>query len=856
MKTKLIDNGLKTIGVVLDNLLGGYARLCWEAVVDNCSQRGINVVILTGESLVERKPYDYQNNLIYNFISEQHLDGLFLLSATLTSDETTDKIDNVLLKDIHIPSVSISLPYDKATATIMCDNAGGIAQSIEHLIEVHGSKRIAFVKGMVGHKDAFERFESYKQSLERYNIPYDEAIVAQGDFYLPSGREAVRELIDVRKVTFDAVVASNDEMAIGVIEALEERGFDVPGDVRVVGFDNMMEVQFNMSPLATIEQPIRSMSNLAIDLLDRRMRGEEINKSYRVDTKYIPRASCGCLTGSLSMIKSYELELHDAEDIVNRHKQIMMSFIQQSQFSELKLWHEYEFIISELASKEVTRDICNNLLVRFDALHESRKMKQNKVEFWQELLGYSRDYVLSHKHEPSSIEWIETFFIQSRNRIYELRLSVEGFERLQNEENVERLMSELVHELILTESLDELMDRLKDVLPKLKVSSCYVCLYNEFFNSKVITNKEMPKLPKQSKVVMAYSNNQVYNNDEEVFDTIDMLPERYTQVEDVKVLVVHALYFRQEAYGYIIHELGMRNGGAYEAITRQLCSAIAMLRMIQQERQTNMVLENTVETLKATQKQLIQSEKMVALGTLVAGMAHEINTPVGVAVSASSLLERRSKELLAAYETGKIRKSTFEKYLDTNIETSKIVLANLQKAAELIKSFKNVSADQTSEEKRRFYVKEYIWQILVSLRPELKKTFVNVIVNADDGLEIYSYPGAFSQILSNLVLNAIYHAFDKDQEGTIIITVKELDGTLSLIVEDDGKGMPAAVVEKIFNPFFTTARGKGGTGLGMHVVYNIVSQTFDGTIECESEEGIGSKFTINYALTIDENHES
>lgn len=263
---------------------------------------------------------------------------------------------------------------------------------------------------------------------------------------------------------------------------------------------------------------------------------------------------------------------------------------------------------------------------------------------------------------------------------------------------------------------------------------------------------------------------------------------------------------------------------------------------------TNAELKNTLETLQKTQEQLIQSEKMVSLGTLVAGVAHEINTPIGVSVTAASFMQENSHKLMELFESGKLKRSDMEKYFKLSIETNDILLINLSKASNLIKSFKQIAVDQSNEEKRMFNVNNYINEVLLSLNPKLKMTKLIVNTDCPKNLEIYSCPGGLSQILTNLLVNSIIHAYDEGEEGTISIKISTENDTMKFIYSDDGKGISKDTVSKIFDPFFTTKRGTGGTGLGLNIVYNIVTQQYCGTIKCESVFGNGTTFIINIPI--------
>jgi len=252
-----------------------------------------------------------------------------------------------------------------------------------------------------------------------------------------------------------------------------------------------------------------------------------------------------------------------------------------------------------------------------------------------------------------------------------------------------------------------------------------------------------------------------------------------------------------------------------------------------------------ITDLKGAQENLLQAEKMASLGSLVAGVAHEINTPVGITVSAASHLEVKVQEVVQVFEDGKLRKGDFKAFLEVVKEASQLLLVNSHRAADLIQSFKRVAVDQTSDERRSFNVKEYIEEVLLSLKPRLKKTKHTVAIDCHEKLIIDGYPGALSQLLTNLVMNSLIHAFPDRNDGAITIKVDmaDDDGVL-LLYSDDGIGIPSDNLKKIFDPFFTTKRGSGGSGLGMNIVYNLATRTLGGRIEAMSEVGKGTSFSL------------
>jgi PAS domain S-box-containing protein len=262
----------------------------------------------------------------------------------------------------------------------------------------------------------------------------------------------------------------------------------------------------------------------------------------------------------------------------------------------------------------------------------------------------------------------------------------------------------------------------------------------------------------------------------------------------------------------------------------------------------NRTLQESLKTLRRAQDRLVQAEKMSALGNLVAGVAHEINTPVGIGVTAASYLEQTSREIAQRHQESVITRSDLENYLKIATKSSEMILGNLRRAADLIHSFKQVAVDQTTDEKRTFNLKEYIDEILLSLHPKLKKTRHTVTVLCPEDLELHSYPGAFSQIIANFVINSLIHGFEHKAQGEILLEVTRENDTLQLRYSDNGKGISEEERARIFEPFYTSKRGQGGTGLGLHIVYNLVTQRLNGHIECKSTPEEGMIFTIQMPI--------
>jgi len=261
---------------------------------------------------------------------------------------------------------------------------------------------------------------------------------------------------------------------------------------------------------------------------------------------------------------------------------------------------------------------------------------------------------------------------------------------------------------------------------------------------------------------------------------------------------------------------------------------------------TNSELASTLQTLKIAQDELVRSEKLAALGSLVAGVAHELNTPIGNSLMVASTLVDQTRVLTKDYQSGQgMKRSQLETYIADANKAGDILIRNLHRAANLVTSFKQVAVDQTSSQRRSFQLAEMVSEVMLTLWPTLKKTTYQVEQEIPEGISLDSYPGPLGQVIANLVNNALLHAFDGRENGTVMIRAHAAgDDWVEMTVSDDGVGIPQANLTRIFDPFFTTKLGAGGSGLGLNITHNIVTGILGGRIRVNSEVGKGTTFTI------------
>jgi signal transduction histidine kinase len=244
------------------------------------------------------------------------------------------------------------------------------------------------------------------------------------------------------------------------------------------------------------------------------------------------------------------------------------------------------------------------------------------------------------------------------------------------------------------------------------------------------------------------------------------------------------------------------------------------------------------------QKHLLKSENMASLGSLVAGVTHELSTPLSLGITGMSHFISETNKLRELFNNEKMTQEDFENYLNESEKIADIVYTNLIGAKNIIQSFKRVSVDQSSEAKREFILKDYIDEIITSLHNKIKHTNITIKNQIDSNIQLNSYAGSFAQIFTNFIINSLMHGFTTDEHGTITISAIQNDKTIDITYKDNGSGIAEDIIGRIYEPFFTTKGDSGGSGLGLQIIYDLITNKLQGTIDVNSSLGNGTTFNI------------
>ncbi|MBN2445009.1 MAG: substrate-binding domain-containing protein [Spirochaetales bacterium] len=858
-----------------------------------------NQIIYVGGTLHSPIHHEKICNIIYNYINKSMLDGLIISAACIKRYVGSDELSGFIKQFQPLPMVTITEKVDNIPC-IRTDNSKGLRELLLHLIHDHKYKNIGFIKGMEGNPDAIERFQVFKNTLKEEGIPVNPDIILNGSFTFESGMEAVLELMNHRMGPCDVLVAANDDMARGAISVLQNRGIHVPEEIAVVGYDNQDLCEYLSIPLTTVTQPVFDQGWKAMELLISIIKGESQNKDITLSTSMVRRQSCGCTSTANKKFFSYNKEINLKEDSFTDAlliEKTLVDIYQEFHIESARERHQIHNIYKALIISLKTED-------QFPFFKEMNHILNTPLTFIHKEYSFNkiflriRESILNDISSYKDRAFVEYLFAQVGMQFAERFERDLKYTQVLEEREIHSLRVRLEN-LVSILDMNNLADELAEKLPPIGIKGCYLSLYE---------NDNAGNYPVISRLVFAFNEKGriPIQNEGELFPSQNLCPDNLLPWHRQFSISVEDLFFGQTQLGFCLFEFEKQRQSLWETArkmfiivglkaamyvqkvkldtqkyedkvntrTEALSRANELLTRLYEDRKhaeeevrrlnedlelrvrdRTAQLENaynrlqeTLNELTETQSKLVQSEKMAALGGLVAGVAHEINTPIGIGVTAASHLGRETQELMKLFSDNSLKKSDLENYVTIANEASAMVLSNLQRAHELIKSFKKIAVDQSSEEKRKFNVKTYLKEILISLKPKLKKTTHTIKIQCSDDLEICSYPGTFSQIITNFIINSLIHGFDESVSGKITIKCAIYKNNFILRYFDNGKGIVKEYVNRIFEPFFTTNRIGGGTGLGLNLVYNIVTQTLNGTIRVSSRPGYGTLFKITIPL--------
>jgi DNA-binding LacI/PurR family transcriptional regulator/signal transduction histidine kinase len=836
-----------TIGLLIDALDGNYhtALLCGAA--DAARDRDASFVCFAGGMLSSPYRFHGQRNVVYDLVDPSFIDGLVVMSGTIGNYIGHAELEAFCRRFAPIPMCSVAVPI-QGTPTVLVDNATGMREALLHLITTHGRNKIAFVRGPEFNQEAERRYRVYREVLAEHGLPLNTDYVAAGDFQVEGGGDAVRLLLDQRGVELDAVVASNDYMALGVIEALRARDIRVPDDVLVVGFDDIEDARFSTPALTTVRQPIYDSGRQAILAVLRQVMGEAVAWTITLETQLVVRRSCGCGAERAAALSSRSSPpVSSVSDVVPASAIIVaISAAHRALRGEISTGQIRRSVAAFVS--DLVESSAGSFERAFEDLLNERAPALADASVWQTAISALRDALTPALADPMLRQRAEDMWHSARV------MAATAVEQLQAQHRllVERwatTLGETTAALVTTFDLTALVRIVSRELPRLGIESCFVALYEHGLGGEP-----------GARLVLAYDDGKLLDIDREPSPTSprELLSHVLRSHERRIAAIVQPLSFQEEQLGFVVLRMGPRDGMIYEVLRDQLSGALkgALLvkqvvehdrerqRLVQDLEQRAIELQSANEILKQNQQQLINAERMASLGRLTASIAHEVNTPLAAIRATLANLENLVHEYELSRDDPGVTAEDHAHIARDMREEIRIADSASERAAQFVRGIKTQTREPEGSDQVEFDAVSCAREALLLLGYALRKVNCRVeLATSAERIALLGAPGRFAQVVTNLVANAI-DASVATAADEITIALRETGAAVELDVSDAGCGIAPEHLSRIFDPAFTTKPLGHGTGLGLAIVHDIVTGHFGGSVRVQSELGRGTTFFV------------
>jgi diguanylate cyclase (GGDEF)-like protein len=613
-----------TIGMLINQLDGMYQTPIWRGVADTVKINDINLILFVGKSLKSPLAYEAQENIVYQLINIKRLDGIVATSSSIGNDIGVKGLLEFYKPLRSIPMVSIALPI-KGITSILTENERGMQEIVEHLVEVHDYKKIAIIKGPETNMEAKLRYKTYTRVLAKHNIPIDPELVLPGDFRYESGREAIQILLDVRKRhDVEAIVSSNDDMAIIACDTLKKRGIRIPQDIAVTGFDDIGDAQFYSPPLTTVKQELYEQGKTACQILIDMIHGKKAEDIIKIPAKIVIRQSCGCLPvinyiDTINEVKNRPVISKDNKDKHGRPDYNGQKYLfnpeRGNQIIEkilflLKIPDEekdsykpgFNKLVDSLNTMvgvpESQRDFLNQLHIMLNDNNLNETINQN----WQKAIAFLRYETLSLLGDHDKRHVYENLFQNAQILPNSILAMQEAYHKL-DLTRVNMTLRSIMQKINTIFTIEGLMESLAKDLPLIGIPRCFISLYNTELEYR---DDNRWILPKNSKLVMAYNENGTIDIREKdrFFKTTDLFPDFVIPQNSRYTLILNALFNCRDHFGFILYELETREEVVYIMLREIISNAIQTIYIFDKQKSSEKKLKIALDELEELNKEL------------------------------------------------------------------------------------------------------------------------------------------------------------------------------------------------------------------------------------------------------------
>jgi len=751
-----------TLGLLIDFLEDDYQNAVLNGIIDAARERGASLICFTGGVIRANKRAGGERNAVYDLVGPESVDGLLVMAGTLSNTIGMIELSRYCERYRPLPICSIAVAID-SFPSVLIDNMSGMWAQIDHLIKVHGLRRIAFLRGPDANSEAERRFRVYRDVLAENVIPQNPSLVVQGNFQRASGAEAVRVLLDERHADIQAIVAANDGMALGAIEALHARGKRVPDDIAVVGFDDIEEARLSTPALTTVRQPLHEQGRRATQILLERIDGRAGPERIILRTELVTRRSCGCLprpgivrtdTGAPPSVivdasgpEPFDVSIAAARDaILADMTKAARALIAGDLGWAARLLDAFTADLADSAG--------TSFLSTFDAILRDEILKGGDSSAWQEVLSMMRRRILPHlARYPERAARAEDLWHGIRIWISGAEARAQARQSLMSQ-RAARLLGEIGTALITAFDIDTLISTVTRELPRLGIASCYLSLYDG------------DRTPAEtSRLLVAYDTSAEVQPraTEATFPSRKLAPDGMLPAGRRSDFVLEPLFFKEEQLGFVLFEMGPRHGAIYEILRDQLSAALKGALLVKQvadkdreQRRLLVDLEKRAFQLERAQEAL--KENQAKLGTARSAAKEAVRL-------ASNAAERASNFTRTGGRPPPARESSPG-------EAPRVPFNAVPCTRDAIALLTNV-------------IRQAGCRVMFEPPSEV--------------VELSGAPARFAQIVTNLLMNAVDASLIKDG-GVITVHLSRAGNTVELVISDSGGGIAPDALPKLFEP--------------------------------------------------------
>ena len=594
-----------TIGFLLPTVTPPYHAPLWTGVAEAAREQGVRVICFTGGTLAPEGEIQDPRNMLYDWVSEENVDGL-VISATVGNFVTPERFRNFVDRYSYLPRVVIGEAIP-GVHHVLIDNEMGMREALIHLIEDHGYRRIAFIRGPEDNEEANLRYQVYVDVLSEYDLPFDPDLVAPGAFVEASGREAIRLFRDERKLDpgkdFDVLASASDNMVIGALRELQARGFRVPGDVALMGFDDV-EVASMLTPsLTTVRQPPHEMGKRALEMLVGLLNDEEVPERVVLPTQLVTRRSCGCMESLVTQAAIGEIETTNASlgDVFAAQRENILADIERS-VEEVSAYNLSE--LTDLLVESFVADLegksLDSFLVTLEEILRQAALAGGSVEKWHAAISVLRQYATPCLNN-GALSKAQDLWNQARVVIAKAARRAQARQALQSERRLEALR-QAGQNMIATSDMDDLVDVLIQELPRMRMNHCYLSLYDQ------------PEAPmEQSQLILAYDKRRGGKIDvagPRHFPTPQLVPAGVLSGDRRCRLVLEPLYYEERHIGFVLLGAESENDLLYAPLREEITSAVQSIILTQRAAHRALQLQTAAEVSRSASS-ILDSEELI-----------------------------------------------------------------------------------------------------------------------------------------------------------------------------------------------------------------------------------------------------